>query len=84
VKELVDRVIEILLFSFPEGIVIFHLASSFLAKKIAFVRIVEMGMIFGLSAYFIRGITGSFVLIILCSTVLAIVLLKYLGAITNI
>lgn len=76
-----EKIAEILLFSFPEGIVIFCLASSFLAKKIKVVRIVAMGILFGLAAYIVRDTTGSFVLNICCSTILAIVLLKFLGSI---
>jgi len=76
-----EKIAEILLFSFPEGIVIFYLALSFMAKKINLIRIVAMGIIFGIAAYFIRETTGSFVLNIFCATILAIILLKYLGSI---
>lgn len=59
---------------------IFCLASSLLPKKMKPVRLMMMGIIFGLSAYFVRDVTGSFILNIFCSSAFAILLLRFMGS----
>ncbi|NLM22151.1 MAG: hypothetical protein GX207_10485 [Peptococcaceae bacterium] len=80
---MVENIAAILLFSIPEGIVVTYLASSLQARKIKMAQIVLIGILFGLAVYGIRAITGNYILNICCSTILLIVLLKYLGSIPN-
>lgn len=73
------KITEIIIFSIPEAIVIFCLASSFLGKRFEVKRLVMMAVSFGLIVSVIREVTGSFILNICLSSLVIILLLKFLG-----
>lgn len=73
-------IVDIFVFSIPEAIVLFILASSLSGKKILFKRLAVMGAIFGVTVFLNRQTTESFILSALLSCFLIIVLLKWVGS----
>jgi len=69
-----------IIFSIPESMVIFFLASSLAAKKIKPAWLIIMGITLGIGGNLIRNVTGSFILNICCASLLAILLIKFLGS----
>ncbi|WP_368292678.1 hypothetical protein [Dehalobacter sp. TBBPA1] len=76
-----QRLIEIIIFSIPESIVILYLAFSILGEKINMLKMIEMGSVLGVAVYISRWITGSFILNIVISALMIIFLLKTLASI---
>jgi hypothetical protein len=75
-----EKIMQTLIFSIPEAIIILNLASSLSGKKITWIRLIFMGIILGTVAYILRETTGSYILNIFFSSLLAILLLKLFGS----
>lgn len=75
-----ESLVEAIIFSIPEAVIIFCLASSLLGKKFTGARLAMMGIIFGTTTYLIREITGNFILTIVFSSIFIILLLKLFGS----
>ncbi|MHB1654730.1 MAG: hypothetical protein ACYCVD_20170 [Desulfitobacteriaceae bacterium] len=71
--------VETIIFSIPEAIVIVLLASSILGRKFKWTSLVAMGIIFGTTSPFMRLVTGSYIINIIVSSLVLIVILKLFG-----
>ena len=71
--------VETIIFSIPEAIVVVLLASSILGRNLKWISIVTMGVIFGILSLLIRLATGGYILNIIISSLVLIILLKLFG-----
>lgn len=71
--------VETIIFSIPEAIVVVLLASSILGRNLKWISIVTMGVIFGILSPLIRLATGGYILNIIISSLVLIILLKLFG-----
>lgn len=78
---MVQHMIDIILFSIPESIVIFCLVASILGEWFSVQKTLIMGLLFGIATYSFRLITGSFIMNIVISGITIIVLLKIVATI---
>ncbi|EHL05433.1 hypothetical protein HMPREF0322_03886 [Desulfitobacterium hafniense DP7] len=74
-----SKIFEVLVFSIPEAVVIFMLASSISGRKLSLWRLVILSIFFGFIAFLIRSMLGNYVLSILCSCIFIVLLLKIMG-----
>ena len=71
--------VETIIFSIPEAIVIVLLASSILGRKLKLTSLISIGIIFGIISPWIRLATGNYISNIILSSLVIIVLLKVFG-----
>lgn len=74
------KIVDVFIFSIPEAIVLFILASSLVGKKLLYRRIVVMGVIFGVTIFLNHQTTENYILSTLLSCFLIIALLKWVGS----
>jgi len=75
----IQILVETIIFSIPEAIVVVFLASSILGRQFKWTFLISMGIIFGTTSHLIRVATGSYILNIILSSLALIVLLKLFG-----
>jgi len=71
--------LETVIFSIPEALVVLFLATSILGRKYKWTSLIAMGLIFGVTSPLIRYLTGSYVLNIGVSSLMLIAVLKLFG-----
>lgn len=72
-------VLETIVFSIPEAMVVVFLAACILGRRYKWSLLAAMGLIFGMTSPFIRYLTGSYVLNIGVSSLVLIVIIKFIG-----
>ncbi|WP_019851005.1 hypothetical protein [Desulfitobacterium sp. PCE1] len=75
-----SEIFEVIVFSVPEAVVIFMLASSISGRKLSLRRLIIISIFFGFIAFFTRSVLGNYILNILCSCIFIVLLLKIMGA----